>query len=94
MAVLKSLTVQTNFMLTEHASKWANSPQYQDARSKIRGLEVGNDCAERALVLMTTYNASLTTRESEMQKIIQIVEDHRKRVTNHDKKSLQTYQSR
>jgi hypothetical protein len=39
-----------------------------------------NDLAERAIALATEFNESLTRDESDFQKIIQVMEDNRRRL--------------
>ena len=68
-------------------SKWCQSPDYVNAKQKIVGLKVINDCAERAVKLATDFNNALTYDETQHQLVFQIVEYHRKHVTQPLKKS-------
>lgn len=54
-------------------------------------MKVVNDVAERSVALMSTFNQSITRTEAEMQKLIQIVEDNRKRIPDSRKSTLVTY---
>ena len=54
----------------------------------IDNLKVVNDTAERSIALFTNLNYTLSNDEDEKQKIINIVEDHRRRVPNASKNAL------
>jgi len=46
---------------------------------KVKQLRVVNDCAERGIALISTYNAALTKDESQKQYLLQLVATHRKK---------------
>lgn len=73
------------------ASEWKNLDAYNNAKTIVDSLHVVNDCAERTLKLMTDFNESLTTNESEMQRVIQVVEDNRDKMPNIKKSVLASY---
>jgi len=54
-------------------------------------IKVVNDAAEHSIALMSYFNQSMTKTESEMQKLIQVVEDNRKHTTDYRKGSLVVY---
>jgi hypothetical protein len=61
-------------------------------RKVIQSLRVVNDVSERSVALMIKINNSYNTKdESETQKIIQVVDDNRKRLRNCHKSTLKTY---
>lgn len=91
MTVLKSLNVDIQFMFENDASDWKNLDSYRTAKNIIDSLFVVNDCAERTLKLMTDFNESLTTKEPEKQRAIQVIEDNRKRIPNTKKSVLSAY---
>jgi len=70
---------------------WNDSPVYTQNKSIISSLKVINDIAERSIALMSNFNASITENESEMQRLIQVVEDHRQRVPDSSKRTLNAY---
>ena len=68
-------------------STWCDCPGYVNAKRKIMGLKVINDCAERAVKLATDFNNALTHDETQRQLVFQIVEYHRKHMTQPLKRS-------
>lgn len=62
-------------------SSWCQCPEYVSAKQKIMGLKVINDCAERAVKLATDFNNTFTNDEMQRQLVFQIVEYHRKHMT-------------
>ena len=70
---------------------WDDIPSFRSARAVIESLKVVNDTAERLVALMNTFNQSITKTESEMQRLIQVVEDNRKRIPDCRKKNLISY---
>lgn len=91
MTALKSLKLDIKFMFDNDVSGWNTLDSYKAAKKIVDSLQVVNDCAERTLKLMTDFNASFTTNESEMQKAIQVIEDNRKRIPNTKKSVLSAY---
>jgi hypothetical protein len=59
-------------------------------RRKVECLKVVNDCAERAIALMATYNQTLAKGENRKLDVLQIVKNNRKRVKTTSKKELGT----
>jgi len=76
--------------LTKSPSVWHECPDYITAKQKIMGLKVINDCAERAVKLATDFNNAFTHDETQRQLIFQIVEFHRKQMTQPLKKNYKT----
>ena len=70
---------------------WNDIPLFQYTAHVVKSLKVVNDSAERSIALMSAFNESITRKESEMQKLIQIVEDNRKRIPNSSKCTLASY---
>jgi hypothetical protein len=62
-------------------------------RRKVECLKVVNDCAERAIALMATYNQTLAKGEKRKQDMLQVVENNRKRLKTTSKKELGTYET-
>lgn len=57
-------------------------------------IPVVNDTAERTVGFMTKYNLSLTFNEKQKKYLLQVVEDHRKRIQKPTKKNLISYNPR
>ena len=57
----------------------------------MNSIKVVNDAAEHSIALMTTFKKSITKKESELQKILQVVEDNRKRIPDIKKSTLKKY---
>ena len=89
---LRSLRVDVDFLFDNDPSVWNDSPIFLKAKAIVDSLQVVNDSAERSGAL--TFNESITKTESEMQKLIQVVEDHRKRVPDGRKCTLNAYEPR
>ena len=73
---------------------WTDSPFYDKAKSVVDSIKVVNDSAERTVALMSSYNESITKNESEMQRLVQVVEDNRKRIPDYKKTTLKQYETR
>ena len=58
----------------------------------IKDLRVANDTAERGIALITRFTRA-AKNDSELQWLLQAVEDHRKRVTVMNKSKLETLRS-
>jgi transcriptional regulator len=54
----------------------------------INNIKVVYDSVERSLAMMTSLNDSTTKSEIEMQKLIQVVEDNRARISDCSKAVL------
>ena len=76
--------------LTKSPSVWHECQDYITAKQKIMGLKVINDCAERAVKLATDFNNAFTHDETQRQLVFQIVEFHRKQMTQPLKKNYKT----
>jgi hypothetical protein len=91
---LRTLGINTEFILNSDPATWNNSPEYEANESIIMALKVVNDCAERGVKLMSKYNTSRTKDELQLQNILHVVEDHCKRVPNANKKTIIKYNPR
>lgn len=91
MSALKSLKIDIQFMFDNDVADWKNLDSYKSAKTIVDSLQVVNDCAERTLKLMTDFNDSFTSKEPEMQRAIQVIEDNRKRIPSMKKSVLSSY---
>jgi hypothetical protein len=92
-SALRCLGVEVE-LLTMNPAGWTDSPLYDKAKSVVDSIKVVNDSAERTVALMSSYNESITKNESEMQRLVQVVEDNRKRIPDYKKTTLKQYETR
>lgn len=57
---------------------WSNNACFKIAQSFVKNLACVNDCAERGVALIQTFNDSTTKDEEQKQYLLQVVEKHRK----------------
>jgi hypothetical protein len=78
---LRLLVGDTDFILKMDPSLWADDHKYEILQKSVQSLSAVNDVAERSIALVTELNESpLTRNEEEFQKVIQVVEDNRRRL--------------
>ncbi len=73
------LHLPTDFLRTD-PGEWNARGDYQAAKSVVHKLHVVNDIAERSVSLMQTFNGILSKNEDQKQYILQVVEQHRKKI--------------
>jgi hypothetical protein len=93
-AAINSLGLNAVVLASTDPDKWDTIPSYQQTAAVAKSIKVVNDCAERSIALMTSFNQSITRTESEMQKLMQVVEDNRSRISDTSKHTLKTYMTR
>jgi hypothetical protein len=77
---LRQLKVDTEFILKTDPDEWDDSENYALYRQSMLSLKVINDGAERGIALVSELNSKLLTRdEDEFQRIVQVVEENRKK---------------
>ena len=74
---LKSLRIKETF-LDLSPEQWEEDEGFQEGRRKLEILKFVNDGAERGVVMITTFNDSLTKNEENKQALLQVVEHHRR----------------
>lgn len=87
-AALRSLGLNILVLSGTDPETWEKIPAFQATKAVVKSLKVINDAAERSVALMSSFNESITKTESEMQKLIQVVEDNRKRIPDARKSTL------
>lgn len=92
-SALRSLNVDMSFLEAD-PDTWNDLPAFLQAKSVVDAIKVVNDAAERSVALMSSFNKSITKNEVEMQRLLQTVEDNRKRVPNPKKSVLKGYKTR
>ena len=74
--------------LNEPVENWKNNPDYGEMENFVKNLLVTNDTAERGVKLISDYSMILTKDSEERQKLLQVVEDHRKTYPDCNKTTL------
>jgi hypothetical protein len=64
--------------VSKDPSEWKTDPVFLDMEERVRQMKVINDCAERGIALITTYNSSITKDEEQKQFLLRLVDLHRK----------------
>ena len=64
--------------LSKSPALWPSDQIYQQMKRNVKQLKVVNDCAERGVALIQSYNAALTKDETQKQYLLQLVSQHRK----------------
>ena len=67
---------------------WEHREDFVKASQVAAGLSVVNDHAERGVALVQEYSSHLTKDEDQLQYILQVVQDHRKRYPDAREKTL------
>ena len=70
-------------LVAASSTNWTESPLFDKAKLTVDSIKVVNDSAERSVALMSSYNKSITKTETEMQRLLQVVEDNRKRIPHY-----------
>lgn len=71
-------------------STWNEDMTFQQMKTTVKKMKVVNDCAERGVALIQSYNNALTKNEDEKQYLLQLVSDHRKKYPKPNKTVLKT----
>ena len=70
------------------ALQWAENHDYQMAAAIARSVTVINDHAERGVALIQQFSGSLTKNKEQLQFLLQVVAENRKRVPQALKRAL------
>ena len=74
--------------MTTPITSWDASDEYKKIRDVVKKLSVINDHAERGVALIKAYSGYLTKDEDQLQYLIQVVKEHRKRFPSAQKQTL------
>ena len=88
-AAMNSLGLNVSILATNDPQISNDIPAFQHTAPVVKSMKVVNDVAERSLALMSSFNQSITRRECQMQKLIQVVEDNRQRIPDTSKRTLE-----
>ncbi|ESO00433.1 hypothetical protein HELRODRAFT_175856 [Helobdella robusta] len=92
-ATLLSLGMDVAILRETEPDSWNDLPLFQKVANVVKSLKVVNDTAERTVALMTNFNQSITKNETELQKLIQVVEDNRIHIPDSSKRTLASAQA-
>jgi len=67
---------------------WHDRDDYKHARETLQSLSVVNDQAERGVALIQEYSGLLTKNETQLQFLLQVVEEHRRFYPDSRKQTL------
>ena len=85
--LLNSMNIDASFLL-EDPTVWNDNETYKRAKQSLSNLSVVNDRAERAVALIQDLNRKLTKGEDQLQFLLQVVAEHRKKFPKPTKESL------
>lgn len=71
-------TVGVDDRFLDLVESWPVSASYKNAEAAAKNLACVNDCAERGVALIETFNETLTRDEEQKQYLLQVVERHRR----------------
>ncbi|KAK3917640.1 putative nitrate/nitrite antiporter NarK1 [Frankliniella fusca] len=77
--------------LSEDPHCWPSLPSYAEAQSVVRGLQVVNDCAERAVALVKSFNNSITKDELDFQNLLLVMKKERASGDEDKERTLKKY---
>ena len=86
--VFELLGINWAFMKEDCPDKWSSITENQDAHKIVNSMKVVNDTAERAVKLVSDYTKILTNDETQLQYILQTVEEHRCQIPDEPFESL------
>jgi hypothetical protein len=75
--------------LTQDPGLWSTNSVYCQFQDRARDMKVVNDCAERGVALITSYNSSITKNE-EKQFLLHAVDIHQKAIPTALKHNIKT----
>lgn len=83
----KCFEIDTDFLSADPAT-WVERDDYNDALELCRNIQVVNDIAERAVKMFTTYNRTGTKSETELQHILQAIQEYNRKYPSVNKTEL------
>lgn len=94
----KSLTLFERFELPYDffslaPNEWKNNAHFQEAKLFFSDIKVVNDIAERGVALVEGFNRLLTKNEDQLQYLLQVIQNNRKKFPNCSKSSLNKHES-
>lgn len=74
--------------INEKVHNWSNIKSFQECKLFFNKLAVVNDVAERGVALIEEYNKCLTKNEEQLQYLLLVISEYRKKFPNCNKKTL------
>lgn len=74
--------------INEEVQNWPNIDSFQECKRFFNHLAVVNDVAERGVALIEEYNKCLTKNEEQLQYLLLVISEYRKKYPNCNKKTL------
>lgn len=87
MTLIQMLELPDGFLAVD-PDLWEDRDDYKQATETVESLKVVNDHAERGVALIQEYSGLLTRDETQLQFLLQVVEDHRKMYSDSRKQTL------
>ena len=88
MTFLKALAIDDSF-LEAQPHLWSSMQSCVEGKQRVNSLLVTNDAAERGVALIPQFTANgRTKQEDQLQAMVQVVEQHRRKYPNATKKEL------
>ena len=76
--ILKNGKEKAESFLMKESSEWEMDSTYLEMKHKVRQMKVVNDCAERGIALITSFNKSVSKDENQKQFLLRLVDRHQK----------------
>lgn len=87
--LLQTLGVNPSF-LSVPPEEWDDHPEYKKAKGRVDNIPVVNDHAERGVALIQEYNGKHTKNDEQLQFLLGVVANHRKRFSVASKECVTT----
>ena len=87
--LFRHLGVTPSF-LSLSPEEWEYHPEYKKAKERVNNIPVVNDHAERGIALIQQFNGRHTKKDEQLQFLLGVVAEHRKRFSVASKASLIT----
>lgn len=78
--LIKNGQEKSSIFLAKDPAEWPMDEVYVEMKEKARQMKVVNDCAERGIALISTFNSSITKDEQQKQYLLRVVDLHRKKI--------------
>ena len=66
--------------MQEHPATWSSNAEFLEMSETVSHLLVVNDAAERGIGMIKNYNSLITQQKEQKQFLLQVLEDHYKKL--------------
>lgn len=87
MTLIQMMELPNGFLAVD-PDLWEDRDDYKQAAETVESLKVVNDHAERGVALIQEYSGLITHDETQLQFLLQVVEDHRRMFPDSRKQTL------